>query len=120
MRQRKEDLEAVMEAPGASVRLAKWGGMAVLFNSLGKGTDFTPLLKGLKDDMCQCPHWGYVLKGALHIRYTDGREEVFGAGDLWYIPPGHTGWVEEDTDYIEFSPENEFAEVFDHVQSQMQ
>jgi hypothetical protein len=21
--------------------------------------DATPLLKGLPDDQCQCPHWGY-------------------------------------------------------------
>jgi hypothetical protein len=61
-----------MEAPGVSIRLAKRGGMAVHFNSLAKGTDLTPLLKGLKDDMCQCPHWGYVLKGSFHIRYTGG------------------------------------------------
>ena len=119
MKQLKEDLESVMDAPGASMRRAEWGGMAALFCAFDAGADFTPLLKGLKDDMCQCPHWGYVLKGALHIRYTDGNEEVFKAGELWHIPPGHTGWVDEYTEYVEFSPAAEFTEVLNHVRSQM-
>ena len=43
---------------------------------------------GLPDDSCQCPHWGYVLKGELTFRFAD-REEVFEAGDAFYLPPGH-------------------------------
>ena len=50
--------------------------------------DATPLLKGLPDDRCQCPHWGYVIKGRLTFRFAD-HEEVFEAGDAFYLPPGH-------------------------------
>ena len=43
---------------------------------------------GLPDDPCPCPHWGYVLRGRLTYRFPD-REEVFEAGDAFYLPPGH-------------------------------
>ncbi len=39
-----------------------WGGMTVAINEPMAGTDFTPILKGLKDDLCQVPHWGYLEK----------------------------------------------------------
>ena len=35
--------------------------------SVPAGTDFGPLLKGLPNDRCPCPHWGYVLKGRLRV-----------------------------------------------------
>jgi hypothetical protein len=52
--------------------------------------DQTPMLKGLPDDRCQCPHWGYVLKGKLTFRFAD-HDEVFELGDAFYLPPGHIG-----------------------------
>src|SRR3989442_881937 len=68
--------------------------------------DATPMLKGLPDDRCQCPHWGYVLKGKLTFRSADG-EEVFEAGDAFYVPPGHTQLAEADTEFVQFSPTEE-------------
>src|SRR5205814_1940573 len=35
------------------------------------GAGNPPLLKGLPDDSCQCPHWGYVFAGQLTVRYPD-------------------------------------------------
>jgi hypothetical protein len=58
MRQAKSDFPVVLEGPGATLRSVTWGGMTAAFNTVEKGTDFTPVFKGLKDDMCQCPHWG--------------------------------------------------------------
>jgi hypothetical protein len=60
----------------------------VSFTSLLQDIDATPLLKGLPDDRCPCPHWGYVLKGKMTARYAE-RDEVFEAGDAFYTPPGH-------------------------------
>ena len=51
--------------------------------------DLAPVLKGLPDDRCQCPHWGYVLKGRMVVTYGD-REEIVNAGDAYYLPPGHS------------------------------
>src|SRR6186997_2129278 len=63
-------------------------GYTVNFVTFREDIDHAPLLKGLPDDRCQCPHWGYVLKGRMTFRYAD-REEVFEAGDAFYAPPGH-------------------------------
>ena len=49
--------------------------MYARYIDLPAGVDFTPLLKGLHNDHCQCPHWGYVLKGSITVRYEDGHEE---------------------------------------------
>jgi hypothetical protein len=59
-------------------------GYTVNFVSFAQDIDATPLLKGLPDDSCQCPHWGYVLRGRLTFRFAD-REEVFEAGDAFYV-----------------------------------
>ena len=63
-------------------------GYSVNFASFHEDIDATPLMKGLPDDRCQCPHWGYVISGRVTFRYADG-EEVFEAGDAFYTPPGH-------------------------------
>ena len=67
-------------------------GYTVSFTSLLEDIDATPFMKGLPDDRCQCPHWGYVFKGKMTARYAD-RDEVFEAGDACYIPPGHAATV---------------------------
>lgn len=84
--------------------MAEWGETAVAFVQLAAGADATPLLEGLPKDECHCPHWGYVLEGAIHVRYTDGNEEVTRAGELFYWPAGHTVWDDEDMSFVEFSP----------------
>ncbi len=71
----------VQDVPGAN---PVWAGMAVGYNEMPAGTDFTPFFEGLPDNVCSCPHWGYVTKGAVHIRYTDGTVEVIPAGNVFY------------------------------------
>jgi len=53
---------------GFRSRMVEWGGMIVSYETFLKGTDATPLFKGLPDDLCQSPHWGYVLKGRVRIK----------------------------------------------------
>jgi hypothetical protein len=60
-------------------RSAQVDGYTVNFTSFTADVDATPLMKGLPDDRCQCPHWGYVLSGKMTFRYADA-EEVFEAG----------------------------------------
>ncbi len=114
MRQPIDTLPETMAAPGVSLRSAVWGGMTCNYNQFAAGIDFTPLLKGLPDDLCPCPHWGYVLKGRIRVRYAD-REEVLVAGDLFYLPPGHAPLAEEDAEFVEFSRPAEHQPVLDHV-----
>jgi hypothetical protein len=48
------------------------------------------LFKGAPNDQCQAPHIGYVLKGKYGVRTANGVEEVFEAGDAFFMRPGHT------------------------------
>ncbi len=115
-----KDLPVQMEAPGTTVRaMSGFGGMVIAYDELPAGTDITPMLEGLPDDKCTCPHWGYVLKGAIRLRYTDGKEEVVRAGEVFYVASGHTALVEEDLAMIEISPEKEYNEVMEHIASKM-
>jgi hypothetical protein len=82
-------------------------GYTVTFTSLVEDIDATPFMKGLPDDRCQCPHWGYVIKGKMTARYAD-RDEVFEAGDAFYTPPGHIPVTNEPgTEFVWFSPSQE-------------
>jgi AraC-like ligand binding domain len=78
-------------------------GYTVNFISFRNNIDGTPLLKGLPDDRCPCPHWGYVLKGKLTYQFADHTEE-FEAGDAFYLPPGHVPLAEAGSELIQFSP----------------
>jgi hypothetical protein len=83
------------------------GGYTASFTSLLVDIDATPFMKGLPDDRCQCPHWGYVFKGRMTARYAD-RDEVYAAGDAFYIPPGHVPVANEPgTEFLWFSPSEE-------------
>jgi hypothetical protein len=82
-------------------------GYSVHFTSFQEDIDATPLMSGLPEDRCQCPHWGYVLSGRMTFRYADG-EEVFEAGDAFYTPPGHVPVKHEPgTEIVMFSPAEE-------------
>ena len=50
-------------------------GYTVNFVEFRQDIDATPLLKGLPGDRRQCPHWGYVIKGRVTMRFAD-REEI--------------------------------------------
>ena len=86
-------------------------GYTVNFTSLREDIDATPFTKGLPDDRCQCPHWGYVVAGKLTFRYAD-REETFQVGDAFYTPPGHVP-VSNDpgTEVVMFSPAGELRDT---------
>ena len=95
-------------------------GYAVNFTEFREDVDGTPLLKGLPDDRCQCPHWGYVVSGAVTFRYAD-REEVFTAGDAFYTPPGHVPVGNEPgTEFVMFSPAAELAKTEAAMERNMQ
>ncbi len=44
---------------------------------------------GLPDDRCQCPHWGYLVKGSFRVTYLDGPDEIVRAGEAYHLRPGH-------------------------------
>ncbi|MFP4350569.1 MAG: cupin domain-containing protein [Thermodesulfobacteriota bacterium] len=122
MRITKENIPVRIDVPGAVARqqtdfgdVTGYGKMGAEFFSFGAGTDITELLHGLEGDLCQSPHWGYVVKGAITALYAEGEEETSQGGDLFYWPPGHSVRAEEDTDIVMFSPQKEHGQVIDHI-----
>jgi hypothetical protein len=111
MRASRDELPELL---GAAIRGSDWGDLRSAFVALPTGTDVTPLVKGLPDDRCSAPHWGYVIKGQVRVIYAD-HQEVLRAGDLYYLPSGHTAIVEEDYEAVEFSPPAAHEQVLDVI-----
>lgn len=94
-------------------------GYSVDFVSIREDMDLAPLLKGLPDDRCPCPHWGYLFKGRVTVRYAD-REEVIEAGDAYYMAPGHVPAAQAGSEFFQFSPAEALAEVHAAMMRNMQ
>ena len=107
MRGAKADMPATLGNAGAVIQEAVWDDFHVSFDTFSEGFDTTPLHKGLPNDSCQCPHWGYVLKGRVRVVYAD-REELLRAGDAYYMEPGHNAIYQAGTETVEFSPNGPF------------
>ena len=114
MRGSRADIPAVLEADFGTIRAVEWGGMNAELGTFQQEVDPTPFFKGLPDDRCQCPHWGYVVRGQMRYRFAD-HEEVYNAGDVYYVPPGHTPVIGEGTEYVEFSPLDHYHQTMEAV-----
>ena len=122
MRVTKENVDVKMEIPGAVIRqrmdfgdAGGFGRMSGEYFTLSAGVDTTPLFEGLEGDLCQCPHWGFVLRGRLTTTNADGVQETVNANDLFYWPPGHNVKVDSDAEIVMFSPQHEHSQVIEHV-----
>jgi hypothetical protein len=108
------DLPAIIHDDNVELRMGEVGAMTVSFISLKAGTDLGPALVGLADDLCPCPHWGYMLEGTLGMHTPDGDRE-YHAGHAFYWAPGHAPFALSDCRYVDFSPTHDFAEVIAHI-----
>lgn len=90
------------------------GGYSVCFESHSADADLATLFRGLPKDQSQLPRWGYVIRGRIGFRFDD-REELYEAGDAYYVPPGHTPVHYAGTDIVEFSPTDVLGETLDVV-----
>jgi hypothetical protein len=89
-------------------RSADLDGYHASFVTFDIDVDGAPLLKGLPDDRCACPHWGYVLAGTATFTFAD-HTETYAAGDAFYAPPGHTPAHSAGSELLMFSPAEELA-----------
>jgi hypothetical protein len=112
------DLPLALEIPEGKTWQVEWSGHTIEFGQFRQTVDPAPLFKGLPDDRCQCPHWGYVIKGRLRWRFKE-REEVYEAGDAYHAPPGHLPVLEAGVEYVEFSPTAELAKTMEVVERNM-
>jgi len=122
MRISKYEVDIRLAIPGATLRqkpnfgdAAGYGRISGEYFQLGAGVDTKPLFEGLQDGLCQCPHWGFVLKGRITTTDAYGHEETVQTNDLFYWPPGHNVRVEADAEIVMFSPQHEHNHVLDHM-----
>ena len=122
MRVAKDDVDVRMEIPGAVIRqrtgfgdVRGFGTISGEYFTLSAGVDTTPLFQGLEGNLCQCPHWGFVLRGRITTTDASGAQETVNASDLFYWPPGHNVKVDADAEIVMFSPQREHSLVIDHM-----
>ena len=122
MRVAKDDVDVRMEIPGAVIRqrtefgdVRGFGTISGEYFTLAAGVDTTPLFQGLEGNLCQCPHWGFVLRGRITTTDANGAQETVNASDLFYWPPGHNVKVDADAEIVMFSPQREHSLVIDHM-----
>ena len=109
-----DDLPLQEIAPNYSSRFADWGGITVAFEHAQAGDDASAMVKGLPDDRCQAPHWGYLFSGKIVVDYSD-RQETIEGGQAYFIEPGHKITFLEDSDALEFTPTDKLEETFAQV-----
>jgi hypothetical protein len=106
----KETTPTTMDIEIVEDRSCELEDFTVDFVTIRQDHDLAPMLAGLPGGMCQCPHWGVMVQGRVTARYAD-REEVFEAGDAFYMPPGHTAAAQAGAEFIQFSPTDLLAET---------
>lgn len=118
----KDQIKVKMEIPGAVLRqqlnfgdTTGYGKISGEYFSLSAGVDTTPLFMGLEGNMCQCPHWGYIISGEITTTNANGVKESVGPNDLFFWPEGHNVRVKADAEFIMFSPQHEHTHVIDHM-----
>ena len=116
----KETASRSMEMDGYEGHVEDLGdGWTVAFERYTMDADAAPFFRGLPDDRCQCPHFGYVLSGKVTFRFAD-REESFEAGDAYHAPPGHTPVMTAGTEVVEFSDTAELARTMEVISANLQ
>lgn len=93
------------------------GGYTVGFETFTEDVDMTPRLKGLPNDSCQAPHWGYVVTGKLTYRIGEHETEIE-SGEAFYVPAGHTLLTDAGTEVVFFSPTREWHQTADRIGKQ--
>jgi hypothetical protein len=118
----KDQVDVKMAIPGAVIRqqtefgdMSGFGTISAEYFTLSAGVDTTPLFQGLEGDLCQCPHWGYVLRGQLTTTDAQGARETVSTNDLFYWPSGHNVKVDADAEIVMFSPQHEHSQVINHM-----
>ena len=127
MKVAKENIEVKMQIPGAIIRqrtefgdASGLGKISGEFFSLSAGVDTTPLFIGLEGNLCQSPHWGYVISGEITTTDAEGVQETVNTNDLFFWPAGHNVKVIEDAEIIMFSPQHEHSAVINYMKEKTQ
>ena len=100
----RENTEIAVDIEGVGQQhRAVAGGMVIALERWKAGLDTTEMFAGLPDGACQEPHFGFVLRGAATVSYSDGEVESLSPGEAYYLRPGHNVHVDQDAEFVEFT-----------------
>jgi quercetin dioxygenase-like cupin family protein len=76
------------------LELINIGGSVVGRFTLEPGWRWSKHVKPIaKTELCEVPHFQYLVSGRMHALMADGSEFEAGPGEVMIIPPGHDAWV---------------------------
>jgi hypothetical protein len=100
---RRAEGKIVLQREGVGeARRVESGDVTVEFGRVEAPIDLTPLFRGLPEDMCQCRHQGYVVRGRYTFKTKGGLVHV-DEGEAFDIPPGHIPIPEPGCEWVLFS-----------------
>lgn len=89
--------DEVRTFPHGRVELVNVGGGTIGRLILEPGWRWSADVKPIAGtDLCEAPHFQYVVAGCLHVVMVDGTEFDLKAGDVNTLPSGHDAWVVGD------------------------
>ncbi|QGF23645.1 cupin domain-containing protein [Raineyella fluvialis] len=89
--------DEVREFPLGRGDIVSIGGGEVALITLQPGWRWSEHVKPVAGtDLCQAPHFQYVITGHLQGRMADGTAFEARAGDVVVLSPGHDAWVVGD------------------------
>ena len=109
-----DQLSVRVKDNGVDFRTKQLGQLTISWVHLDKGVDLSAATVGLPDDLCPCPHWGYVIKGTIRMKTKEAPRD-FAVGEAFYWGPGHAPEALEDSEYVDFSPTEDLEKVIAHI-----
>jgi mannose-6-phosphate isomerase-like protein (cupin superfamily) len=91
------------------------GEMHVSYEHCAAGSNIDDMVAIFENHACPVEHWGYVFSGSVRVEFTDGHEETFSAGDVFYVPPGHRPYMLEDTVLLQLTRKHEFEHMIGEI-----
>ncbi|HRO29608.1 MULTISPECIES: cupin domain-containing protein [Micrococcaceae] len=89
--------DEVREFPLGTGEIVTIGGGQVALITLQPGWKWSEHVKPVAGtDLCEAPHFQYMISGQVHIRMADGSEFDARAGDVVVVQPRHDAWVVGD------------------------
>jgi quercetin dioxygenase-like cupin family protein len=86
--------DEVREFPFGRSEILMIGGGEVGRMTLQPGWRWSEHIKPVAGtDLCEAPHFQYVVSGRIGVRMADGSEHEVGAGEVSVLEPGHDAWV---------------------------
>lgn len=93
--------DEVRDMPHARAEVISIGGGQVMHITAQPGWRWSEHVKPIAGtDLCQAPHFQYMLEGTMAVRMADGTEFTVTAGDVVVLPPGHDAWVVGDEQVV--------------------